>query len=174
MKNKTLIIAAHPDDEILWCGWYISKYAKYEDIYVLIVTDGSSSQYSDEKYIDIKKKQAVKIQDTSWIKQYIWWTLPDMKLDTIPHIKLNKLIWNIINDIKPSKIFTHHWWDVNMDHKKIFDSTIVCARPNNFINEILCYEVETVVSEHLNLNVLPYLSLTARCDTLRVVGKNHA
>ncbi len=141
MKNETLIIAAHPDDEILWCWWYISKYSKNENIHVLIITDWSSNQYKDEKYIKIKMNQVKLIQKQLWIREYHWWNLPDMKLDTIPHIKINNIITKHINKIKPSKIFTHHWWDINLDHKMIFDSTIVAARPNNSIKEILCYEV---------------------------------
>ena len=83
------------------------KFYDVDDIYVLIVTDGSSSQYDDDKYISIKKEQARSIQKISWIKEYIWLDLPDMKLDTLAHIDLNISISKVINNIKPNKLFTH-------------------------------------------------------------------
>ena len=43
-KNKILIVAAHPDDEMLGCGGTILKLKKKCDIHVMFMTDGVSSR----------------------------------------------------------------------------------------------------------------------------------
>ena len=47
MKNKVLIIAAHPDDDILGCGGFISKYKKKYDFRVVFIAEGSSCRFTN-------------------------------------------------------------------------------------------------------------------------------
>ena len=52
--NKILVIAAHPDDEVLGMGGTLLNLQRTAmKVNVLIVTDGSSSQYRDS--IDLKE-----------------------------------------------------------------------------------------------------------------------
>ena len=52
MKN-ILVVAAHPDDEILGCGATIAKFAKQgSKVNILIVSEGITSR---DKFRDIKK-----------------------------------------------------------------------------------------------------------------------
>jgi LmbE family N-acetylglucosaminyl deacetylase len=141
---KILIIAAHPDDEVLGCGGTIAKLSENCDTYVLIVTEGSTAQYTNKEMIKLKKEEAKKVKEVLNIKKYFFGDLPDMKLDILPHVEINKVIEETINTIKPEIVFTHHWGDVNKDHKLIYESTLVAARPvetNNFIRKIYCYEI---------------------------------
>jgi len=66
-----------------------------------------------------------------------------MQLDTIPHVELNKAIEQCIAEIKPEVVYTHHGGDVNKDHRLVFESTMVAARPieHASVRRILCYEV---------------------------------
>ena len=44
--TRVLVIAAHPDDEVLGMGGTIARHADAGDaVRVLVVTDGSSTQY---------------------------------------------------------------------------------------------------------------------------------
>lgn len=141
---KVLVIAAHPDDEILGVGGTINKHTRLGDeVYIFIVTDGSSSQYIGNKQIENKKNvELYEANKVLGVKKVIHSKFPDMKLDTIPHIELNKGIEEIIKDIEPEVIYTHHYGDINKDHQKVFESTMVAARVTNIkIKEIYCYEV---------------------------------
>lgn len=143
---KLLIIAAHPDDEVFGCGGTIAKLSPNNDVYVLIVTEGSTTQYPDKgkEIIQIKKEKAARVKDVLNIKKYFFGDLPDMKLDTLPHVEINNIIEKTIHDVKPEIIFTHHWGDVNKDHKLVYESTLIAARPtntNSFIKKVYCYEV---------------------------------
>ena len=141
---KVLVIAAHPDDEVLGVGGTIAKLSSEgNEVYVHIVTDGSSTQYAgDETKLKEKQNEALKANEILGVKKVYFGNLPDMKLDIIPHIEINKELERVISEVKPEMIFTHHGGDVNKDHKLIFEATLVAARPvkGSIIKELYTYE----------------------------------
>lgn len=146
--NKILVIAAHPDDEVLGMGGTIAKLVREGNLVnVLIVTDGSSSQYRDSidivKIIEDKKKETWACAQTLGVKNVYYGDQPDMKLDCTPHININKVIESIINQLQPDVVYTHFWGDVNMDHQNVYKSTVVAVRPvlGQVVKELYCYRV---------------------------------
>lgn len=144
MKENVLIIGAHPDDETLGIGGTIAKHSTSGDtVHVLIITDGSSSQYPNYKSMIKKKKiEAQNAMKILGVKSIQFGKLPDMKLDSISLIQINKIIQKKINEFKPNLIYTHFWGDLNKDHRLVFESTMVATRPtfSNNIRKIYCYE----------------------------------
>lgn len=147
MKN-VLLIAAHPDDEVLGMGGTIAKLVKEgKAVNVLIVTDGSSSQYRDSDHlaeiIEAKKKETRKCADVLGVRDIYYGGLPDMKLDCTPHIDINQAIERVIDKVQPDTVFTHFWGDVNMDHQNVYKSTLVTVRPvlGQVVKELYCYKV---------------------------------
>lgn len=131
--SKILVVAAHPDDEVLGLGATIKKLSATNEIYVLIVTDGCSSQYSGqdvESLIEQKEKMAQKAAQILGVKQVLFGKLPDMKLDTVSHVDVNRVIENAVDEISPEIVFTHHYGDVNLDHQMVYRSTLVATRPS--------------------------------------------
>ncbi|MGI6561553.1 MAG: PIG-L deacetylase family protein [Clostridia bacterium] len=132
--EKVLVIAAHPDDEVLGMGGTIAKYAsRGDEVAVLIVTDGSTSQYrNDPKLQDIIREKKLETSNCAavlGVKHVFYGELPDMRLDVTPHIEINRVIENAINDFQPSVVFTHFIGDVNKDHRRVYESTLVACRP---------------------------------------------
>ena len=146
--KRILVIAAHPDDEVLGMGGTIAKYAaRGDEIAVLIVTDGSTSQYrNDSKLKEIirtKKVETEKCADVLGVKHIFYGELPDMKLDVTPHIDINRVIENTIDDFRPTMVFTHFSGDVNMDHRRVYESTLVACRPvtEQCVKQLFMYSV---------------------------------
>lgn len=142
-KNKILVIAAHPDDEVLGVGGTIALHSKIkgDDVYVLILTEGCSSQYKNNKSILLKKRAESEMANKILgVKEVIFEDLPDMKLDSLPHVQLNEVIEKNIRKISPDIIFTHHP-DVNKDHVLVFESTMVAIRPvpGSCVKKVLTY-----------------------------------
>lgn len=142
------MIAAHPDDEVLGMGGTIAKLvSKGVIVDVLIVTDGSSSQYRDSDHlaeiIEAKKKETRGCADVLGIRDIYYGELPDMKLDTTPHIRINQVIEEVIAKVQPDIVFTHFWGDVNCDHQNVYKSTLVAVRPvlGQVVRELYCYRV---------------------------------
>lgn len=132
--KKILVIVAHPDDEVLGMGGTISKYASQGDeVSLLIVTDGSTSQYKNDpqlvEIIENKKLETDKAAKIMGIKHIFYGGLPDMKLDVIEHTKINSVIEKVIDKVNPNIVYTHFEGDVNKDHQCVYQSTLVACRP---------------------------------------------
>lgn len=147
-KKKILVIAAHPDDEVYGMGGTIAKLSSEgNEVYVLIVTDGCTTQYSEdtrlEEIIEKKRIEAIKANEILGVTKVYFGNLPDMKLDNIPHIEVNNIIETTIREVEPDIVYTHFWGDVNMDHKCVYESTLVATRPTpqQKIKELYCYRV---------------------------------
>ena len=146
--KKVLVIVAHPDDEVLGMGGTIAKLTHAGvEFHLLIVTDGSSSQYRTsnnvESIIAEKKLETKQACDILGIKSITYGCLPDMKLDCTPHVEINSLIEKTIDSIKPDTVFTHFYGDVNLDHRLVFNSVIVACRPlkKQCVKNIYCFDI---------------------------------
>ena len=146
--KRVLVIAAHPDDEVLGVGGTIAKLsAEGVECHLLIVTDGSSSQYRDSDHlheiIEAKKLETNGCADLLGFKSIHYGELPDMKLDKTPHIVINQIIEKVIDEVHPDTVFTHFWGDVNRDHQEVYNSTLVAVRPvmGQVVRELFCYRV---------------------------------
>lgn len=146
--NKILIIASHPDDEVLGCGSTIAKYANNNEIYVATLGEGISSRYTKRDKINQNEilelqNQCRNVGQILGVKENFFFNLPDNQFDTIPFLEIVKIIEHIIIKIKPSKIYTHFSEDLNIDHQITFKAVITATRPmeNCPVKEIYSFEV---------------------------------
>ena len=145
---KLLMIAAHPDDEVLGAGGTIAKLsANGIECHLLIITDGSSSQYRDSDHlheiIEAKKLETKGCADMLGFKSIHYGELRDMNLNKNTHITINQVIEKVVDKVQPDTVFTHFWGDVNRDHQEVYKSTLVTVRPmmGQVVKELYCYRV---------------------------------
>jgi LmbE family N-acetylglucosaminyl deacetylase len=142
VAENILVVAAHPDDEILGMAGTIAGHAKAGDhVTVLWVTDGSSSQYRGRPDIarqkDRESEAALAVLGVgSWIRG----GLPDMRLDTVPHVEVNAVVEDAVERTRPHVVYCVHP-DVNQDHRAAFNATAVATRPRpgSTIRAVLSY-----------------------------------
>jgi LmbE family N-acetylglucosaminyl deacetylase len=140
-SNKVLVIAPHPDDEVLGCGGMIAKYSKQEDkVYLCIVTKACTPDWSEE-FIENRKKEVAKANKILGIKKTYFLDYHTVKLDTIPQKELNEAIYKVVKEVNPDILYIPHKGDLNKDHRLIFEASLVAARPvNHKVKRILSYE----------------------------------
>jgi len=139
--DTVLVVGAHPDDEVLGVGGTIAKNADAGDeVHVLIVTEGTTSQYDDEQLIEQKRKQARMCADRLGVTDVHFGDLPDMRLDDVAHVEVNAVIEDWCENLQPDVVYTHSRREVNRDHVEVHDSTLVATRPNTGVSTILAYE----------------------------------
>lgn len=140
--SKILIVAAHPDDEILGVGGAILKHVKNGDeVNILILGDGATSRDANAD-IGEREKQARQAADALGAKNLILEKLPDNRFDSVPLLEIVKKAEKAINKIKPEIIYTHFPYDLNIDHRLTFQAVMTACRPQPgfFVKKILALE----------------------------------
>ena len=158
---NVLIIAAHPDDEILGMGGTISKHtSQNDDVTIIYMATGITArrELSNDKY---EIKNIPKITQKQWqkeinqlridakksakllsVKNVKFYDFPDNEMDGIQLLKVVKIIEKEIKETKPDRIYTNHYGDLNVDHKVVSNAVLTACRPSGFlVKEILCFEV---------------------------------
>jgi N-acetylglucosamine malate deacetylase 1 len=128
--RRALVFAAHPDDEVLGMGATIALLSQRGvRVRIVCVTDGSSTQYpGDEATRERKDEEARRAAVELGVTDYVHLDLPDMRLDTVPHVEVNGVVEAQLRDFAPDHVYTPQP-DVNRDHCALFDSVVVATRP---------------------------------------------
>tara|TARA_Y100000590_G_scaffold467130_1_gene644914 strand:+ start:3250 stop:3939 length:690 start_codon:yes stop_codon:yes gene_type:complete len=151
---NVLIIAAHPDDEILGMGGTILKHTTNNDrVTIVYLATGIAARKSDHQLkskedkklqneiLELRKhaKKAAKILQVTDVKFY---DFPDNQMDSVTLLNVVKAIEKEIEIVKPERIYTNHYGDLNVDHKTVANATITACRPHSGqVKEILSFEV---------------------------------
>ena len=136
-----LVIAPHPDDEVLGMGGTIKKLSKKNKIILCVVSEGATAQYKDKKMIKVRRDSCKKTAKILGISQTIFLDYPDMRLN-LSHLDINKKLEEIIEKYRPEIVYTAPKNDLNLDHQVVFNSTLVACRPKSGVKQILCYEIQ--------------------------------
>jgi N-acetylglucosamine malate deacetylase 1 len=139
---RVVVFAAHPDDEILGMGGTIAVHTDAGDaVRIVCVTDGSSTQYPGDDELRVRKEsEARRAAAELGVGDYVHLDLPDMRLDTLPHVDVNRVAEEHVRDFQPDVVYTPHP-DVNRDHRVLFDSVAVATRPvpGQTVRRVLTY-----------------------------------
>lgn len=142
--NKILIIAAHPDDEVLGCFGTVSKMIKNGDkAYTLILSKGKTSRNESAKEQQILAKEMIEANKLIGISEVFQLDFPDNAFDTVSILSIIQEIEKIKNKTKPNIIFTHYLHDINIDHQITAQATLTACRPikGETVKEIYFMEV---------------------------------
>lgn len=151
-KKSILIIAAHPDDEVLGCFGTVAKLIKngYE-AYTLILSEGKTSRENvDKKDLELLQLEMKQANDLIGIKKVFSANFPDNAFDSVPLLKIVKEIEKIKNEIKPEIIFTHHIGDMNIDHQITHKAVLTATRPMQGESVKTIYSMEIPSSTEWN------------------------
>lgn len=143
-NDKILIVASHPDDEILGCGGTLVKLKSENQINVIFMTNGVSSRGKNKKEeIQQRKNSCLNLFRYLSLPEPIFFNFPDNQMDSVPLLKIIKKIEQKIRILKPTTIFTHYSNCLNIDHKITFDAVITACRPINklSVRKILSFEI---------------------------------
>ncbi len=147
MFNSILIIAAHPDDEVLGCGGTMALMADQNvKMHVAFLADGISSRYSNpNQQIEASERriEAKKACEILGVQSVSFGDFPDNRMDSVPLLEIIKPIETLIIQHRPDAIFTHHAGDLNIDHRRIHEAVVTACRPQNNhpVRTLLYFEV---------------------------------
>lgn len=141
-NNKILIIAPHPDDEILGCGGIVRKYAKDgKEVYVLVITRGTPKQYAEERILNVRK-EALEAHKLLGVKETVFLDFHAPELDITSLAEISGSISAVIRKFEVDTLFIPHRGDIHSDHRVVYNASIVAGRPlaGSTVKNIYAYE----------------------------------
>ena len=150
LNRKILVVAAHPDDEILGCGGTMALHSQRgNEVYVMILGEGVTSRdeardrEGREKEIADLKCQVEAANKIVGTKKTFLFDFPDNRFDSVPLLDIIKVVEKVKRDIEPDIVYTHHRGDLNIDHRITFNAVMTAFRPlkGERAKEIYSFEV---------------------------------
>jgi LmbE family N-acetylglucosaminyl deacetylase len=149
MRN-VLVVAAHPDDEVLGAGGTIARLAdEGAEVHLLILSEGETSRHSNRRAANARRavraretaaQKAAKILGAAGIS---FGRFPDNRFDSVDLLTIVQRIEAEAEEVRPQAVFTHFWGDLNIDHRITCDAVLAAfrPRPEAFGQELYSFEV---------------------------------
>jgi LmbE family N-acetylglucosaminyl deacetylase len=146
---NVLVVAAHPDDELLGCGGTAARLAREgHAVYIAILGEGLTSrttQRADVAPSALKDLGSCsqRVADLLGVKELSLHGLPDNRFDTLPLLDVIKIVEGLIARWRPAAIYTHHGGDLNVDHQVVSRAVLTATRPieNHPVRELYMFEI---------------------------------
>jgi LmbE family N-acetylglucosaminyl deacetylase len=135
-----LVVAAHPDDELLGCGGTVALHARRGDrVTSVIVCEGESLRYGPDGvgqrgHIDCAARR-LGVDDVRPLG------MPDQRLDTFPLTAVISRLEAVVREVRPRVVYCQHGGDANRDHQLVFQAALVATRPpDGFVEAIYAFD----------------------------------
>lgn len=166
-NRRILVIAAHPDDELLGAGATINRLViEYGcEARALILGEGITSRGDRRSRTEWQKALKIHKANIENARQFIGYRavhaldFPDNRFDTIALLDLIKAIEKEKDEFGPDMIFTHHGGDLNIDHRLTFQAVVTASRPieGESVKSIISFETPSATEWQASSNPYPFV-----------------
>ena len=144
--KSILVVAAHPDDEVLGCGGYIANQVRSGDeVFVTFLSDGVTSRQGNLglQEIESRRNAARLASKVLGVSEVSFGDYPDNKIDTVPLLEIIKSIEAVVERVRPQIVLTHFGGDLNIDHRIVNQAVLTACRPapKQGVKKVLFFEV---------------------------------
>ncbi len=129
--DRVLVVAAHPDDEILGCGGTIAWHAQRDEpVHVLILAEGATSRPSaTSAMVTALQEASCAACETLGALEPQFAGFPDNRMDTVALHDVILRVEEVVTHISPTIVYTHHAGDLNVDHRIVNQAVVTACRP---------------------------------------------
>jgi LmbE family N-acetylglucosaminyl deacetylase len=167
-RGPILVVAPHPDDEVLGPGGTIARHAdEGREVYVVIVTHADPSIFPDYS-LEEGRGEAVRADEILGVRKTLFLEgFPAALLDTLPQSSINAAIQDVVDQVEPEVLLVPFPGDLHVDHRKVAEAAMVAARPGrtHLVREVWAYE--TVSETHWSWGLGPPFQANAYVDISR-------
>lgn len=156
-KSKILIIAAHPDDEIIGCGGAILKLKKKSKIKIIFTCKTYDKRINNKNIKKNNERQKIARKVSKYLKinnpEFLNFNGLSIRREDIT--KMSRILHEKIIEFKPDTIFTHCIDDNHHDHRATTEATMVACRPNKnntFLKRIYSFEIPSASEKLIKKN----------------------
>jgi LmbE family N-acetylglucosaminyl deacetylase len=183
--SKVLVVAAHPDDEILGVGATIRKHVNNGDeAFAVILGEGQTSRWdardmADDGVVESLHQDSYNAAQVIGYSKLFFENLPDNRFDSVDLLDTVKVVERYIDILKPDIVYTHHSGDLNVDHQITARAVLTASRPIGEYSVKEIYGFETVSSTEWNFghvsqvfNPAKYIDVSdtfeCKCEAMRL------
>lgn len=181
-----MVVAAHPDDELLGLGATMHKLIREQGVkvHVVILGEGITSRSDTrdtEKWKDVLVEHHRNINAAGSHVGYDsihTYDFSDNRFDSHALLDIVKVVEKEKEEFKPDIIFTHNAGDLNIDHQRTFQAVMTATRPmeDEKVTTVICFETPSATDwqysnhpEQFKPNL--YIGVTdedvqAKCDAM--------
>ncbi|SDD38146.1 N-acetylglucosaminyl deacetylase, LmbE family [Paracoccus isoporae] len=153
--GPVLVIAPHPDDEVLGVGGTMARLSDAgAELHVAIVTTGRAPRFASEQVAAVRA-EAKAAHDALGVTETHYLDCPAAELGEYAHTELNAAISAVVGNVAPRTIFAPHPGDIHLDHQLSFLSALVASRPHQQAYPTQIFAYETLSETNWNA---PYLT----------------
>lgn len=147
---SVLVVAAHPDDEVLGCGGAIARHTQRgEQVCVCFLADGVSSRAPGSNHtIELQRRRSAALAAAAvlGVAQVRFGDLPDNRMDSLSMLTISQAVESHVNEFEPSIVYTHFSGDLNVDHRLTHEAVMTACRPQPSSRVVTLLTFETASS----------------------------
>ena len=149
LPKRMTVIAPHPDDETLGAGATIARFAaEGVEVSVLIVSGHLPPLYPQEAF-ETTRREADAAMKTLGVARWDFLQIPATKVHEAPVAEVNGKITRFLRETDPEVVLLP-FPDRHIDHRVIFDASVVACRPVHAKAPRLVMAYETLSETHWN------------------------
>lgn len=141
--GPVLVVAPHPDDEVLGCGGTIARMSELGEVHVAVVTAGRAPRFAAAQARAVRR-EAKAAHRLLGVAHTHFLDLPAAELDTVAHADVNAALQEVVRRVGPRTILAPFPGDIHLDHQLVFRSCLVAARPRSFDAPVRLLAYETL------------------------------
>jgi LmbE family N-acetylglucosaminyl deacetylase len=145
---RILVIAAHPDDEVLGCGGTMARLSEANDVRVVILGEGATSrcvrkEETPTRELERLRDNARAASQVLGVRSVDFQGLPDNRFDELPLLEIIKGVERWVAASRPDVIYTHHPGDLNRDHGLTYRAVLTATRPGteHSVRDLFSFEI---------------------------------
>ena len=155
--SKVIVIAPHPDDEVLGPGGTLLR-RKAEGVtiaWLIVTTITAEFGWSEEK-IRLRADEIKRVTELFGFDSVFELNFPTTQLDRASMGDLVTGISNAFKKFEPEEVFVPHPADVHTDHRMMFDAVASCTKwfRYPFIRKVIAYETISETDFQMNVSSL--------------------
>ena len=161
---RVLVLAPHPDDEVLGCGGAVIAHVKQKNfIQVVIVTDGrmAEPQHPDPAaYVRLRQQESQQVADLIGYPSPIFWDYIDRQLDQADDL-CAKIMQQIV-DKNIEMVYTPSLHEVHPDHFALAQASVEAVTrlaEKNINIQLVMYDVGIPLAANIMLDITPVWDL---------------
>jgi LmbE family N-acetylglucosaminyl deacetylase len=152
---KTLIVAPHPDDELLGCGGtLLRRVSEGGMVGWLLMTAITKERGWSTEQIDQRALEIDQVRQGLHIAPHHFYPLcfPTAELDRFPKSSLVERISSVFRNFEPDEVLLPHPGDVHSDHRVAFEAASACTKWFRYpsVKRVITYETPSETEFGLN------------------------